>query len=42
MTTGSRDESDWEVTDGLQEGDEVIVGEVPAEDAPERGNGGRS
>jgi len=42
VTTGSRDDSDWEVTDGLHEGDEVIVGEVPAEGAPQEGNGGRS
>jgi RND family efflux transporter MFP subunit len=42
VKTGSRDESDWEVTEGLREGDEVIVGEVPAQGAPEEGNGGRS
>ncbi|MEW5983966.1 MAG: efflux RND transporter periplasmic adaptor subunit [Acidobacteriota bacterium] len=28
VTTGSRDESHWEVVDGLQEGDEVLIGGV--------------
>jgi macrolide-specific efflux system membrane fusion protein len=42
VTTGSRDESDWEVTDGLREGDEVVVGEAPVDGAPKEQNGGRS
>lgn len=28
VTTGSRDESYWEIVDGLHEGDEVLVGDV--------------
>lgn len=28
VTTGSRDESHWEIVDGLREGDEVLVGDV--------------
>lgn len=28
ITTGSQDESHWEIVDGLHEGDEVLVGEV--------------
>jgi RND family efflux transporter MFP subunit len=29
VTTGSKDDSYWEIVDGLREGDEVIVGDVP-------------
>jgi HlyD family secretion protein len=32
VTTGSRDESYWEIVDGLREGDEVLVGDVKNED----------
>jgi HlyD family secretion protein len=28
VTTGSRDESYWEIVDGLREGDEVLIGDV--------------
>jgi RND family efflux transporter MFP subunit len=28
VTTGSRDESHWEILDGLREGDEVLIGDV--------------
>jgi HlyD family secretion protein len=31
VTTGSRDETYWEIVDGLREGDEVLVGEVKGE-----------
>jgi multidrug efflux pump subunit AcrA (membrane-fusion protein) len=30
VTTGVRDESYWEISDGLREGDRVLVGEVTA------------
>ncbi len=39
---GSRDDNVFEVTDGLSEGDEVVVGALPDEGAPEEGKGGRS
>ncbi len=32
VTTGSRDESYWEIVDGLREGDEVLTGDVKNED----------
>jgi len=28
VTTGARDENFWEITDGLREGDEVLIGNV--------------
>lgn len=31
VTTGSRDESYWEIVDGVREGDEVLVGDVTEE-----------
>jgi RND family efflux transporter MFP subunit len=31
VTTGSRDESHWEIVDGLREGDEVLLGDVKNE-----------
>ena len=36
VTTGMRDESHWEIVDGLREGDAVLVGDVSAEGRPER------
>jgi HlyD family secretion protein len=35
VTTGLRDESYWEIVAGLREGEEVLVGEVNPEEAPE-------
>jgi HlyD family secretion protein len=32
VTTGGRDESYWEIVDGLREGDEVLIGDVNKED----------
>jgi HlyD family secretion protein len=32
VTTGSRDESYWEIVEGLREGDEVLIGDVRNED----------
>jgi HlyD family secretion protein len=31
VTTGSRDETSWEILDGLHEGEQVLVGEVAAD-----------
>ena len=28
MTTGTRDDSYWEIVEGLREGDQVLVGDV--------------
>jgi RND family efflux transporter MFP subunit len=31
VTTGSRDETNWEIVEGLREGEQVLVGDVPAD-----------